>query len=96
MAQITPLDELEATERELGADDEELAEILASVKANHERGYYFGNWYSPAEPKGELGDTHASQLVAKLTPEQFEQGLAALRERRYVPWLFELAKTLSE
>lgn len=55
-------------------DDVPIEEIeweMKSAEENYNNGYRFGRAYSIVEPKGELGDTHVSEMT-KITKEQFE------------------------
>lgn len=69
---ITPRDELDATERRLGASEDEIAYQHEVMDASYADGYRFGDAYSIACPEGELGDTHVSQM-APITEEEFNQ-----------------------
>lgn len=75
-------------------DAESLAELRDEkelTEANRKHGYYFCNSYSLWEPRGELGDVHASTIHAKLTEDQFKQAEEARWDlgaliRQTVPW----------
>jgi hypothetical protein len=68
---IPTLEESEAQERELGADDEEIEFEQAQLKDSHSRGYRYGQCFSVIEPTGEWGSTHIANMV-KITKDQFE------------------------
>lgn len=69
---IIPRDELEASERELGATDEEIEYENDVLDASYANGFRFGRAYSVMEPDGELGDTHVIDMIP-ITKEQFEE-----------------------
>lgn len=77
---ITPFEEMMQTERDLGADDEELAYERDMMKANYERGFRFGRAFSVVEPDGELGETHVSAMIP-ITKEEFDEARAV----RWIP-----------
>lgn len=94
--EIPTPDELEADERRLGADDDEIAYERATLADSYKRGYRFGTAYSVLEPNGEMGSTHVSEMRT-LTNEQFEEA------RRYgwdlyamvqddVRWAYDLVR----
>lgn len=64
-------DELEASERNLGSEGEELAMTMERMDSSYQRGYRFGRAYSVIEPDGELGDTHIASMAGPLTPSEF-------------------------
>ncbi len=59
---VEPLAEMEATERELGAGDEEAIYIKADTERRHQNGYMYGMCYSTLTVEGELGFTHRADL----------------------------------
>lgn len=65
-------EEVEAKERELGADDAEILYERRMMLSSYNRGFRFGTAYSTLCPEGELGDTHVASMVP-LTREEFEQ-----------------------
>jgi hypothetical protein len=69
-------DEQAASERELGADDEEIEYEREMLADTYARGYRYGKCYSVVEPEGEWGSTHISTMV-KITKEQFEEAKEA-------------------
>jgi len=89
---ITPRDEMDATERRLGASEEEIEEEHRVYDASYESGFRFGMAYSSWEARGELGDTHVSTMLP-ITEEEFLQAQDALWSPEVVaemPW-FEAA-----
>jgi len=68
--------EREASERALGADDEEIEYQRETLADSHARGYRYGKAYSVIEPEGEWGSTHISTMI-QITQEQFTQAKAA-------------------
>lgn len=83
---ITPFEEMMQTERDLGADDEELAYERDMMKTSYERGFRFGRAFSVVEPDGELGETHVSDMIP-LSKEEFD-------EARLLRWIPEEVKKL--
>jgi hypothetical protein len=69
---VIPREELVADEKRLGADDRELSWTMNAHDKAYARGYRFGWCYSEAEPDGELGSTHVSSMLKKITKEEFE------------------------
>jgi hypothetical protein len=65
-------DEQEASERELGADDEEIEYQRDMLADAYARGYRYGKCYSAIEIEGEWGSTHISTMT-KITKEMFEE-----------------------
>ena len=68
---VNTLDELDAIERELGVEDDELAFERSMISNAHERGYRYGKAYSVVEPDGEWGSTHVSTMIP-ISREMFE------------------------
>ena len=68
---IHTLEELDETERRLGASEEEIAEEHETMQYSYNNGFRFGKAYSVIESRGELGDTHVSQMVP-ITKQEFE------------------------
>jgi hypothetical protein len=64
--------ESEEAEKRCGADPEELAYTMRSMRAQHERGYRFGRHYSIVEPDGELGSVHIANAWP-ISKEEFEE-----------------------
>lgn len=56
-------EEQEASERALGADDEEIEYQRDMLADAYGRGYRYGKAYSEIEPEGEWGSTHISTMV---------------------------------
>jgi hypothetical protein len=85
---VTPMDELDAEERRLGATEEEIEEEHETLKYSYNNGFRFGRAYSAWEQEGELGDTHVSTMIP-ITKEEFEQAREAKWSReeiRNLPW----------
>jgi len=80
---VMPMEELIDSEREAGAEPEELDYTREHYTEQHERGYLFGYAYSVMEPRGELGDTHRANMWP-ITQEQFEHAKDAEWELRHV------------
>ena len=59
---VDSLEEMEASERSLGAGDDEAAYIVADTERRHEDGDMYGMCYSTVTPEGELGFTHRADL----------------------------------
>jgi hypothetical protein len=59
---VETLASMEASERDLGAGDEEAVYIVEDTKRRHEDGYLYGMAYSVVTPEGELGFTHRADL----------------------------------
>jgi hypothetical protein len=70
--EIHTVAELEERARQAG-DDEEVVGTVSEIADDYERGYRFGRVYSIARPGGEWSSTHVSQMIAKLSPAQFEE-----------------------
>jgi hypothetical protein len=68
---IPTFEEIEAQERALGAEDEEIQFELEMFIDSYGRGYRYGKCYSVVEPDGEWGSTHIVSMV-KITKEQFD------------------------
>lgn len=47
---------------EAGGNSDEMAYELAHLHETYARGYRYGEWYSTAAPKGDLGDVHISAM----------------------------------
>lgn len=83
---------IEASERSLGATEEELDYTMEAIKEAHDRGYRYGQAYSEVEPEGEWGSTHISTMV-QITKDQFEaakghqwEGEALYNDPATHPW----------
>ena len=59
---VDTLDEMESSERDLGARDDEAEYIRADTARRHENGYMYGMCYSTVTPEGELGFTHRADI----------------------------------
>ena len=59
---VETLDEMESSERDLGADDGEAAYIRTDTNRRHNDGYMYGMCYSTITPEGELGFTHRADI----------------------------------
>ena len=68
---VETLDAMEASERELGADDGEAAYIRTDTNRRHNDGYMYGMCYSTITPEGELGFTHRADIWP-ITQDAFE------------------------
>lgn len=69
-------DEFIKEERDAGSPEAELAWTLERMDSSYARGYRFGWCYSEVEPDGELGSTHVSTMLRKITREEFEAAKA--------------------
>lgn len=73
---VTPIDEFIAEEKRLGASEAEVNYELSTIQNSYSRGYRYGWCYSEVEPTGELGSTHVSTILRKITLEEFEAAKA--------------------
>lgn len=55
-------EEIQINEVELGASLSEARAVVKHTKEMNERGYLFGTCWSTIEPRGELGNTHRSEV----------------------------------
>jgi hypothetical protein len=88
---ISTLEELDKEERRLGASEEEIAEEHETMQYSYNNGFRFGRAYSIIEPRGELGDTHVSQMIP-ITKEEFDEVERLdwnLSEVVFLPWFEE-------
>lgn len=86
---VHPLTEVEAAERDAGAEDWEVTEVVEGTRSSLERGYLYGTAYSMYEPNGELGSTHRS-TVWPITEAQFNEANDAGWDARLLgPWFRE-------
>ena len=69
---VDTLDQMEAGERSLGADDQEADYIRHDTNRRHNDGYMYGMCYSVVTPEGELGFTHRADIWP-ITQEMFEE-----------------------
>jgi hypothetical protein len=83
---IHTVEELDREERRLGASEEEILEEHETMEYSYNNGFRFGTAYSVIEPRGELGDTHVSQMVP-ITKEEFE-------DAKLLRWDLELVADL--
>jgi hypothetical protein len=73
--QVSTLDEIKAKEMELGASEGEADHVVKHTQQMNERGFLFGTCWSTIEPRGELGNTHRSE-VWYCPPAVFEEAKA--------------------
>lgn len=59
---VDTLDEMEASERALGAKADEAEYIRHDTNRRHNDGYMYGTCYSRITPEGELGFTHRADI----------------------------------
>ncbi len=59
---VHTLEEIKAKEVELGASLGEATQVVRHTQQMNERGYVFGTCWSIIEPRGELGNTHRSEI----------------------------------
>lgn len=59
---VHTLEEIRDAETRLGASDGEVYGVIEHTKEMNERGYVFGTCWSTLEVRGELGNTHRSEI----------------------------------
>jgi hypothetical protein len=95
---VPTAEETEASERALGADDEEIEYQRESFADAYNRGYRYGKCYSVVEPEGEWGSTHIANMI-EITEQQFNQARdfswsleLLVEDDRTRPWLERLLR----
>lgn len=63
-------EDVAASEREAGADEAEVREVMARMDNSYARGYRFSWSYSAPYPEGELGSVHVSTM-RKVTKDEY-------------------------
>jgi len=66
-----------AEERELGADEAEVAYVQELYASPHMAGFRAGRHFSVIVPDGEIGDIHVCTVICKLSQAQFDAARAA-------------------
>lgn len=69
---IMTREEMVQSEKDCGAPAEEAEWTATRVDSSYARGFRYGWCYSVVEPDGELGFTHVTTMLSKISKMQFE------------------------
>lgn len=69
-------EEIVNSERDLGADAEEIGAMVTHIRATHSRGGRYGTWYSKAAPEGDIGSRLVYNCVGVITQDDFDAARA--------------------